>query len=186
MRRRKPFPARITGRRWDVLAWNRASIALFGDYGALPEGHRNILWSMLMRPDWRSLSRDWSAEVERCVAQFRSEAAPHLDEPAFQSLLAELNELSPEFRELWARQDVRGRTAGLKHLDHPTLGDLELEYSWYQIGDQPGMSLCLYTPIPGSRTESVLRSLDLDAYGPPGVRTEATPLDGAAAVSAPA
>src|SRR5882672_660204 len=28
-------PAYVIGRRWDVLAWNRAAAAVFGDYGAL-------------------------------------------------------------------------------------------------------------------------------------------------------
>src|SRR3954452_23005837 len=35
-------PAYITGRRWDILAWNAAAIDLFGDFGRIAEPDRNI------------------------------------------------------------------------------------------------------------------------------------------------
>src|SRR5215470_7703713 len=39
-------PAYITGRRWDVLAWNEAAEEIFA-FGRLPEGDRNTLISVL-------------------------------------------------------------------------------------------------------------------------------------------
>jgi transcriptional regulator with XRE-family HTH domain len=37
-----PNPAYVIGRRWDYLAWNRASCALFGDFGRIPSAARAI------------------------------------------------------------------------------------------------------------------------------------------------
>jgi transcriptional regulator with XRE-family HTH domain len=164
-----PYPAYITGRRWDVLAWNRGAAAIFGDYAQVPDGRRNLLWLMFTRPERRQLLRDWAREVERMVATFRAEAVTYLDEPAFLSLLSELRAESPDFAALWDRRDVQGGTDGLKRLRHPTLGDLELEHTTYAIQDQPGLKLRLYTPVPGSPTEAALRRLDLAAPVPASV-----------------
>ncbi len=159
----EPFPAHISGWRWDVLAWNRAASAVFGDYGTLPEGRRNLLWAMFMDPGRRQLFDDWEEEAVRLVAKFRSEAAAYLDEPAARVLIAELQTESPEFAVLWERRDVHGRTDGLKRLRHPTLGRLELEHTSYHVSDQPGVRLSLFAPEPGTRCERVLRELELSA-----------------------
>src|SRR5204862_961012 len=108
----EPYPAIVLGRRWDVLAWNRAYVRVLGDYSELPEGRRNVLWSMFMRPSRRRLIRDWAREAEVMVASFQRSTAAYLDEPDFQELITDLREQSPEFAALWARHDVRGRLEG--------------------------------------------------------------------------
>ena len=39
-----PHPAYVTGRRWDVLAWNKAAEEIFA-FGRMPEEDRNTLIS---------------------------------------------------------------------------------------------------------------------------------------------
>src|ERR1700748_1505922 len=39
----QPSPAMIRTAIWDIVAWNRAAAAVLTDYGALPEGQRNVL-----------------------------------------------------------------------------------------------------------------------------------------------
>ncbi len=68
-----PEPAYITGRRWDVLAWNDAAAALLGDFGRLDPECRNILHWMLTDPAARSLfGAGWADEARRMVALFRA------------------------------------------------------------------------------------------------------------------
>jgi transcriptional regulator with XRE-family HTH domain len=153
----EPYPALVLGRRWDVLAWNRPYQLVFGDYRDLPEGRRNALWSMFMRPSRRTLMREWEREAALMVASFRAEAASYLDEPEFHDLLSDLRERSPEFAALWDRHDVRGRLEGRKLLDHPDLGPLDLEYTMYRVNDQPGLKLTLYAAEAGSATDRALR-----------------------------
>ena len=50
-------PAYVLGRRWDVLAWNRAAAALFGDYGRLEGDERNIMHMVFADPAHRRLLR---------------------------------------------------------------------------------------------------------------------------------
>ncbi|MBV1810091.1 hypothetical protein [Pseudomonas viridiflava] len=36
-------PAYVIGRRWDILAWNRAAEVVYGDYARLEGDERNVL-----------------------------------------------------------------------------------------------------------------------------------------------
>jgi transcriptional regulator with XRE-family HTH domain len=152
----EPFPALIAGRRWDVLAWNRAADAVWG-YGSLPEGRRNLLWAAFMIPERRKLYADWEGAARQVVATFRADAAPYLGEAPFQALLAELRAESPDFARIWEEREVSGRRDGGKRLRHPRFGVIELEHTIYRVADQPGLTLRLYTARPGSRSEAVLR-----------------------------
>jgi transcriptional regulator with XRE-family HTH domain len=158
----EPNPAIVLNRRWDVLAINRPYELVFGDYSDLPEGRRNVMWSLFMRPSRRRLLCDWEREARLAVASFRTEAASHLDDPDFRDLITDLRERCPEFGAIWDRQDVRGRAEGLKRLEHPTLGRLDLEYTTYWVNDQPGLRLMLYVAAPGSPADRALRAATYD------------------------
>jgi MmyB-like transcription regulator ligand binding domain len=56
-----------------------------------------------------------------------------------------------------ARQDVRGRREGLKRFQHPELGRFDLEYTSFQVAEQPSLRLSLYTPADDGRSETTLR-----------------------------
>ncbi|MBJ7602594.1 MAG: helix-turn-helix domain-containing protein [Candidatus Dormibacteraeota bacterium] len=151
-----PFPAYVTGRRREVLAWNRASEVVYG-WSALPDHRRNSLWRMFMVADGRRLLLDWEREAELMVAAFRADAGRDLTDPDYQELINDLIEGSSEFAALWRRQDVHGRPEGLKRLKHPELGRLDLEFTTYQVGEQPSLRLHLFTPARDGPTEARLR-----------------------------
>lgn len=150
-----PYPAHITGRRRDVVAWNRAG-DLVHMWSQLPVERRNILWHLFMLPSARRLHSDWEEQVPLSVAALRAEAGRDLGDPDYQALINELLGGSPEFAALWARQDVRGRLEGIKLFNHPRLGRLEFEYTPFEITEQPSMRLYLFTPA-DERTEKKLR-----------------------------
>ena len=65
-------PAYVTGRRWDVLAWNAAADEIFA-FNRLKEADRNVLVLMLILPRARRLfGAAWADEARRMVAQFRA------------------------------------------------------------------------------------------------------------------
>jgi len=140
-------PAYVTGRRWDVLAWNAAAADIFTDFGRLAEGERNILLYMLTDPDARRLfGATWADEARRMVAQFRSTYDLWADDPAFITLLARLRHGCPEFARWWEAHDIRGVVAGQKLLHHPTQGPLRFAYATFQANDDPALKLAIYTP----------------------------------------
>jgi hypothetical protein len=57
---------------------------------------------------------------------------------------------------MWARQDVRGRLEGQKRIQHLELGRLDLEYTSFQVAEQPSLRLYLCMPADG-RSETKLR-----------------------------
>ena len=158
-----PYPAHVSGRRRDLIAWNRASEVMNG-WSRLPEDKRNLVWFMFLVPSARRLLLDWEQEAPLTVAALRAEGGRDLGEPDYQVLITELIEGSPEFAALWARQDVRGRQEGLKRFRHPELGRLDLEFSAFQVAEQPSWRLYLYTPA-DERTETKLREAAAIAAG---------------------
>lgn len=80
-----------------------------------------------------------------------------LGDPDYQELITALLQGSSDFVWMWARQDVRGRWEGLKRFHHPLLGDFDLEFTSYQVAEQPSLRLSLYTPADDGRSETKLR-----------------------------
>ena len=140
-------PAYVTGRRWDVLAWNAAADEIFA-FSRLPEQDRNTLISVLTNPHTRALfGSAWADEAERMVAQFRATHDLWAGDPAFIELLERLRQGCPEFSGWWEAHDIRGVTAGSKRLSHPKMGALRFGYATFQSNDDPALKLVIYTPV---------------------------------------
>ena len=140
-------PAYITGRRWDILAWNRAAATIFTDFGRLAEEDRNILGYMLTDPDARRLfGATWASEARRMVAQFRMTHDLWADDPAFLDLLQRLRRGCPDFTAWWEAHDIRSVATGRKLLNHRERGPLRFDYATFQANDDPALKLVLYTP----------------------------------------
>jgi hypothetical protein len=80
------------------------------------------------------------------VGVFRIDVARVGGDPSAAALAAELQETSPEFRELWAENEVRSHWVGTKRLHHPLAGVLTLEYSGFAVGGAEGLSMIVFTP----------------------------------------
>lgn len=154
-----PFPAIIRGRRFDVLAWNRAAVALVGDYAQMDSRHRNVLWRFFMDPSYRVLLPRWHDVAPKLTAQFRAVAAKYLGNRCFAALIEELREQSPEFGYYWSQHDVHASTDGFKHLVHPQIGPITLEYTSFEIPESPDMRMVVYTAAKGSPEEEKLRRI---------------------------
>jgi PAS domain-containing protein len=138
-------PAFVLGRRWDVLAWNRAAEAVYGPYGRLEGDERNTLHLVFADPDHRR----FSSIGKRCasLAMFRADCARYAGDPDFERLVARLTRLSPEFAQWWPQREVARPLAGQKRIDHPTAGRMLFEYSSFGVGDPPDMKLIVFTPL---------------------------------------
>ena len=141
------LPAYVTGRRWDILAWNAAADEIFA-FSRLAEADRNSLLSVLTnRATRRLFGASWAEEAKRMVAQFRATHDLWAGDPAFRDLLARLREGCPEFAGWWEAHDIVGASAGRKSLSHPRKGRLKLEYASFQANDDPALKLVIYTRV---------------------------------------
>lgn len=141
------LPAYVTGRRWDVLAWNAGADDLFG-FDRMREEDRNTLLMILARPGARRLLRgSWADEAKRMIGQFRPVFDLWADDPEFRALHRRLSGECPEFAEWWKAHDVRGAGAGVKRIHHPRKGLLRFEHASFQSTEDPTLRLIVYTPL---------------------------------------
>lgn len=137
-------PAIIKNATWDVVAWNRAATLVLMDYAALPPERRNILRLMFEHAHVRAAQEDWLSVARFVVGAFRADAARAGIETA--DLVAELSRTSPDFAALWKDNDVARHGDGVKRLNHPELGAIDLEFSLFPIDGRPDLSMMVYNP----------------------------------------
>lgn len=152
-------PAYVLGRRWDVLAWNRAAATVFGDYGKLVGDERNIMHLVFADPRHRRLLLDWDDLARTSLAMFRADSARCAGDPEFERLIATLRRSSQEFRKWWPKHDVMRRLSSEKRIQHPVGGRMVFEHSSFAVTDHPDMKLVVYTPLEEARTVQKLREL---------------------------
>jgi transcriptional regulator with XRE-family HTH domain len=156
-------PAYILGRRWDYLAWNRATTALFGDLNAIAPSARNHVWLTFMDPGRRQMFTDWEETYPKLVAKFRADHARHLGDPGFEQLIERLRRCSSEFCEAWKRHEVARGSGGRKELRHPDVGLLAFEHAVFHPSEAPEQRLILYSPLPDHDTPAKVARLLADA-----------------------
>ncbi|KUN26177.1 XRE family transcriptional regulator [Streptomyces antibioticus] len=152
-------PAYITGRRSDILVWNRMAAAVFGDWSELPPQERNWARLVFLRPEYRDLFMEWDQKAYDMVSFLRMDAGCHPDDPRLAALVGELSVKSEDFRRLWATHDVKEKSYGVKHLMHPLVGELTLNFESFHLADGTDQALITYSAEPGSPSAEALRLL---------------------------
>ncbi|WP_051222620.1 helix-turn-helix transcriptional regulator [Conexibacter woesei] len=144
-----PHPAYVSGRRWDVLASNRAARLLWTDWTALPADDRNMVWFMLGDPRSRDVFVEWEAEARAQLARFRAAAERHAGDPGFAALIDRLHAASPEARSWWEGHAIAPLGGGRKRLRHPVLGELLLHHTVLTVAGAPEQKLVSFRLSPG-------------------------------------
>jgi transcriptional regulator with XRE-family HTH domain len=150
-----PRPTYVTGRYWDVLAWNRAARSLWTDWSAVPRPERNLLWWMFTAPAARWIFVDWEAEAAGLLAEFREAAGRELDDAGFTGMLERLRQASPEARSWWLRHDVGVPSSSTKQLVHPDLGVVELRRIVLRVADNDDQQLVTFEVVGEDAREKV-------------------------------
>jgi transcriptional regulator with XRE-family HTH domain len=139
-------PAYITGRRWDVLAWNQAARWIIADFATMPVEERNIVRLIFTNEEFRHRCVNWEGVARRVLAQLRASSSQYQHDAQLGGLIRDLQQRSPEFARWWSRHEVQERQDGRKELIHPAVGSLVLEHSTFQIEDSPGLKMVVYLP----------------------------------------
>jgi transcriptional regulator with XRE-family HTH domain len=153
------IPAKIMNHCWDIVAWNQAYCALFGNMEAIPAADRNCLWLAFTDPFLRQILIDWEGYMRDVVAQFRADYGANLNDPYYAEIIERLMAVSPEFSAWWSRHDVRNRDNKRKQYNHPLVGHLEVEKITLQMSQYPDLRMVLQIPVPGTSTDERLRQL---------------------------
>jgi len=141
-------PAFVSGRRWDILAWNDAGCAVFDDFRRrTAPRERNTIWGIFTNPLARQVVVDWEEDARQLLAQFRSMCGRYPGDAQLTELIHDLMLASPEFRAWWPDHEVRSGQEGRKTLNHPQVGYLLFERLTFQVFDTPDLKVTVYTPL---------------------------------------
>lgn len=138
-------PAYVKTLTWDIVGWNAAASALT-DFTPLPAEKRNVLRRLFSESGMRTRLPDWEDEARFAVAAFRLDAARTGGSAEIATLVAELQENSPDFRRIWAENEARRHGIHMRRIHHPQAGLLTLECSIFSVESSDGLSILVYTP----------------------------------------
>ncbi|MGO4736556.1 helix-turn-helix transcriptional regulator [Bosea sp. 2KB_26] len=110
-----PHAAYILNLRWDVLACNDAAEDLFR-FGSQPSTRRNLLWMLFCDQHLGDTLLDWENQAQAMLASFRRDFAGARGDADMRALVAELEDVSPEFKTWWRSPDVHAPCTGTRRL----------------------------------------------------------------------
>jgi len=139
-------PAIVKTPTWDIVAWNAAAVAVLGDYETSAVAERNVLRRLFGNPAVRASLPDWESDARFAVSVFRIDVARAGGSPEAEALAAELQASSPDFRRLWAENDVRRHWGGRKRLHRPLVGSFALDTMSFSVEGADGLSVIVFTP----------------------------------------
>ena len=93
---------------------------------------------VFLDPASRDFYPDWDAVAAESVDYLRMYAGRYPDDPELAELVGELSIHSPEFREHWARHDVKDKSFGTKVLHHHLVGEISMRYESPATPRRPG------------------------------------------------
>ncbi len=157
VRRMPDLPVGVFSASWDLVHWNPMWSVLVGDPDTGTPRQRNLVHATFCNDDtWTAVTylagsqEDEQPKFESAlVADLRRAVTSYPEDQELRGLVAELNEVSPHFRELWAT-GVAGRHEGSrKRFDHPLVGSVELDCDVLTVG-AADLRIVLYTAAAGS------------------------------------
>ncbi|RDD84609.1 helix-turn-helix transcriptional regulator [Streptomyces parvulus] len=141
-------PAWITNGRQDILAINEVGRALYEPLFADPRRPANAARFTYLDPTAKTFLREWEKSAADIAASLRQEAGRNPYDSALTELIGELSTRSEDFRQLWAAHNVRLHRTGVKRLNHPVVGDLDLNFETFELAHEPGLMMAVYTAAP--------------------------------------
>ncbi|WP_369776886.1 helix-turn-helix transcriptional regulator [Streptomyces sp. R33] len=148
-------PAFVLGPALDVLAYNPLAAALHSGF----ERFDNLARMVFLDPAGRSFHQEWEKAANSCVAEIRAAYGYDPGSPRITEAVDTLRAKSPEFAALWARHEVRGKTRQPKHLAHPEVGALEIQFSAFTVNGAPDQQLVVYQAEAASATAAAFAEL---------------------------
>ncbi|WP_328419197.1 helix-turn-helix transcriptional regulator [Streptomyces sp. NBC_00443] len=152
------IPALTLDHRLDVLAMNRLARTFYPGFDEVPAGEWNLARFMFLDVAARELYVERPETARENVGMLRLYAGRHAQGPRLAQLIEDLT-ADPDFRRLWADQDVYRPTYGAKRYRHPLGGELTLGFKAFTPSGAPRQTLGLYPVEPGSPSDAALRTL---------------------------
>lgn len=152
-------PVVVQNGRLDIVASNPLGYALHSDFYDTPGRTVNYARFIFLDPRGKRFFQDWDRASRDTVALLRAEAGLNPFDRQLSDLVGELSTRSDEFRTLWAAHNVHRHKAGAKHLRHPVVGELTLNFDVMELPAEPGLQLVAFSAEPGTPSHDALTLL---------------------------
>jgi transcriptional regulator with XRE-family HTH domain len=153
------IPAFVQNGRLDVVYANPLGEALYIDVFRDPIKPPNHARFLFIDPRARTFYVDWEQMAHDIAAALHREAGRNPYDRALSDLVGLLSTRSEDFRQEWARHDVRQHLSGTKRVRHSLVGELTLDFEVLELPADPGLALVTYSAAPGSPSQESLREL---------------------------
>jgi transcriptional regulator with XRE-family HTH domain len=151
--------ALVSNDRLDILAANQLGRALYSEHYDAPARPVNTARFVFLDPRAETSYPEWDRVATETVAILRSAAGRDPYNRELSDLVGELATQSEAFRTRWATHNVRFHNTGVKHFNHPVVGELSLSFNRLDLAADSGLTLFTYAAEPGSRSEDALKLL---------------------------
>ena len=152
-------PAFVRNGRLDVLYANQLGRALYSEMYVDPARPVNHARFVFLNQRSTEFWIDWDKAANDTVAILRAEAGRDPYDRALSDLVGELSTRSEDFRARWAAHDVKQHRTGVKHIHHPLVGDLTLDFEKLELPADAGQTILVYTAEPDSPSHDALTLL---------------------------
>ncbi|MDH6121790.1 transcriptional regulator with XRE-family HTH domain [Kitasatospora sp. GAS204A] len=153
------LPVYVMNNRLDTLAANALGRALYSEMFADPTCGANVARFAFLNPAARRFYVNWERMARFGVGALRIEAGKNPYDRELSNLIGELSTRSDAFRVMWGSHDVHVFRESTQRLNHPLVGDLELDQETMILPDESGLSLVVYSAPPGTAAADGLKLL---------------------------
>ncbi|MFE4536347.1 helix-turn-helix transcriptional regulator [Streptomyces scopuliridis] len=146
-------------RRGDVVAANRLGRAFYAPVFDTPRTPVNHTWFVFgNQPASRDFWVDWDVIADNGAAILRAEIGTGPQDPETSDLVADLLRVE-EFAQRWAAHDLRRHTTGLKRVNHPRVGRMDLTYESLHLAGDNDLSILTFGAEPDSHSRDRVEDL---------------------------
>ena len=153
------LPAYVMNNRLDALAANPLGRALYSEMYADPTCGANVARFAFFNSAAMRFYTEWERMARFAVGALRMEAVKNPYDRELSNLIGELSTRSDAFRVMWGSHDVHVFRESTKRLNHPLVGELELDQETMSLPDDSGLSVVVYSAPPDTAAADGLKLL---------------------------
>lgn len=152
-------PSLVTDQRWNVIAWNKAACAIFGEFDEMNIRERNIVWAMFTDDKYKQLFINWELHAKGLLGRFRSTCGQYIEDSWLAQFINDLKKQSAEFNLWWPLHEIHSNGEKCKQLNHPVAGLLDFEISNFDVADNSGLKMIVHVPLSETDTTAKMKLL---------------------------
>lgn len=142
-----PNIAYVTDNSWNMIAWNKAALKVYGNYEEMNEKERNTIWRAFNDDYLKELLDNWEGHSKLRVEQLRANYSYYENDNKIKEIINELDKKNPLFHKWWNNQEIMGTPEGQKLLHHPIVGNLYLNYISFKSTEIEGVNITIQMPV---------------------------------------